>query len=627
MPREHLVHPSTLAAVERDILKRRTARPKTMQLLAHRARTALGGYMGVLNFLVLMATFSPALAAIQLQPVLTGLSSPLYVTSARDGTNRLFIVEQPGRIKVLQPGATVTTVFLDITGKVLSPQNSEQGLLGLTFHPQYAMNRRFFVNYTRQPDGATVVAEYQASAANPNVADPTEMQLIVISQPFANHNGGMIEFGPDGFLYIGMGDGGDANDPGNRAQNINDLLGKMLRIDVDVPSGAVPYSSPPTNPFFGATPGQDEIFATGLRNPFRFSFDRTTGQLYAGDVGQGAREEIDIITLGGNYGWRVFEGTLCTNNDPGLCNPANFVPPIAEYTTHNLGRCAIIGGYVYRGARSTLSTGAYVFGDLCTGEILQLFPATSVGTQTVLLNTALVSVLSSFGEDEAGEMYVVGLGGTVDRLTSTPPPPPCTYTFSVASQNVLAAGGSNSVSMSTAGDCAWLAASHVSWITITGGRSGTGGGTIAFNVAANTSTISREGTITAGGQTLTVIQGPGVTIIGSGDGCVIATATYGSPLAREVRVLREFRDRYLLPYAPGRLLVTTYYLLSPPLARTIAASETLQAVSRSTLLPVIWWVRLALVSPVLAIGSAGGVALGSLALGLALARVLRRGKR
>ena len=166
----------------------------------------------------------------------------------------------------------------------------------------------------------------------------------------------MVEFGPDGFLYIGMGDGGSANDPDNRAQNINELLGKMLRIDVDRANGAVPYSSPSDNPFIGATPGRDEIYAVGLRNPFRFSFDRVTGLLYAGDVGQGAREEVDIITRGDNYGWRVFEGTLCTNNDPTLCNPVNFIPPIAEYD-HSLGRCSIIGGHVYRGTAGALPAG------------------------------------------------------------------------------------------------------------------------------------------------------------------------------------------------------------------------------------------------------------------------------
>jgi glucose/arabinose dehydrogenase len=362
--------------------------------------------------------FSGAAAAIRLEPVLVGLSNPLYLTHARDGTNRLFVVEQAGRILVLRPGAPTATVFLDITPRVLS--GGERGLLGLTFHPDHASNRRFFVNYTREPDGATVIAEYQASAANPDVAETAETALLVIPQPFSNHNGGMIEFGPDGFLYIGMGDGGSGNDPDNRAQDIDDLLGKILRIDIDTPSPPAPYSSPPTNPFFGATPGRDEIFAVGLRNPFRFSFDRQTGDLIAGDVGQNEREEVDLVTLGANLGWRVFEGTRCTGNDPALCSVLGFTDPIAEYD-HGGGRCSITGGYVYRGARGALPAGAYVYGDFCTGEIFQLQPVASAAPQNLLLDTTLS--IASFGEDEAGEIYVVGLGGTVHRIAAVPPAP------------------------------------------------------------------------------------------------------------------------------------------------------------------------------------------------------------
>jgi glucose/arabinose dehydrogenase len=346
---------------------------------------------------------------IVLELVAGGLSSPLYVTSAHDSTNRLFIVEQTGRIKVLAANAGTPTVFLDITSRVRA--GGEQGLLGLAFHPQFETNRRFFVNYTRRPDGATVIAEYRASASNPNTADSSETMLLTIAQPFANHNGGMIEFGPDGLLYIGMGDGGSANDPDNRAQNINDLLGKMLRIDVDNSTGGLPYASPSSNPFFGPTAGRDEIYATGLRNPFRFSFDRLTGQLWAADVGQGQREEIDIITRGGNYGWRVFEGARCTGNDPQLCNTLNAVGPVAEYN-HTNGRCSITGGYVYRGAKSGLPLGSYVFGDFCTGEMFLL----NNGAQTLLLDTQMS--ISSFGEDEAGEVYVVDLSGSVHRIVN-----------------------------------------------------------------------------------------------------------------------------------------------------------------------------------------------------------------
>ena len=350
---------------------------------------------------------------IVLEPVLTELEAPLYLTHARDGTNRLFVVEQAGVIKVRRPGAPVPSLFLDIRFRVLA--GGERGLLGLAFHPGYAQNGRFFVNYTRQPDGATVIAEYHASAADPDVAALDEVPLLVIPQPFANHNGGMIEFGPDGLLYIGMGDGGDAFDPGNRAQDPTTLLGKMLRIDVDASVGMPPfYGSPPTNPFGGSNPGRDEIFAVGLRNPWRFSFDRASGALWVGDVGQGQREEIDLVTVGGNYGWRVLEGTRCTGLAPGCADPV-FIPPIVEYA-HTNGRCSITGGYVYRGDASTLPAGAYVFADLCSGEV---FLHEDSDTR-VLLSTALT--IASFGEDESGEVYVVDLQGAVYRLVNLDAP-------------------------------------------------------------------------------------------------------------------------------------------------------------------------------------------------------------
>ncbi|HJQ24715.1 MAG TPA: PQQ-dependent sugar dehydrogenase [Blastocatellia bacterium] len=352
-------------------------------------------------------------ATAQLVSVLSGLSAPLYVTSAHDGSNRLFIVEQAGRIKVLQPGATTPTIFLDISAKVLS--GGEQGLLGLAFHPQFATNHRFYVDYTRRPDGATVIAEYQVTS-NGNIAAATEKTLLVIPQPFANHNGGMVEFGPDGDLYIGMGDGGSGNDPGNRAQNLNELLGKILRIDVDHTSGSQGYSAPVDNPFFGSTAGRDEIYAYGLRNPWRFSFDRATGELYVADVGQSAREEVDIVRRGRNYGWRIFEGTLCSGNDAALCAVVQAEPPIAEYG-HSNGRCSITGGYVYRGTRGSLPAGAYVYGDYCSGEIFLL-----QGSQTTLLEDTALHI-TSFGEDEAGEVYVVAQEGTIYRFGSDSPTP------------------------------------------------------------------------------------------------------------------------------------------------------------------------------------------------------------
>jgi glucose/arabinose dehydrogenase len=251
-----------------------------------------------------------------------------------------------------------------------------------------------------------VIAQFLASRS---AADPTsEIQLLVVPQPFANHNGGMVEFGPDGLLYIALGDGGSGNDPGNRAQNPEELLGKVLRIDVDRSSGGRPYAAPASNPFAGGQ-GRDEIFALGFRNPFRFSFDRATGDLWAGDVGQSAVEEVSVVTVGGNYGWRVFEGSRCTNLGPASCATPGFTPPVTEYRRSG-GRCAVTGGYVYRGRAGTLPPGTYVFGDFCSGEVF-LFDG---GGQRVLLDTPLS--LASFGEDEAGELYVVGLGGTVHRL-------------------------------------------------------------------------------------------------------------------------------------------------------------------------------------------------------------------
>ncbi len=376
--------------------------------------------------------------ALQLDPFLSGLQAPTFITSARDSSNRLFILEQPGRIRVLQPGSRTTTVFLDITARVLS--GGERGLLGLAFHPQYKTNRRFFVNYTRRTDGATVIAEYKVSATDANVAETEEKVLLTIAQPFANHNGGMLAFGKDGYLYIGMGDGGSANDPGNRAQNIEELLGKILRIDVDNANGSVPYSSPSTNPFFGSTPGRDEIYALGLRNPWRFSFDRQTDELYCGDVGQGIVEEIDIIRLGGNYGWRVLEGTRCTNLGPGSCNDSKFTPPIYEYQ-HVGSNCSgsVTGGYVYRGAAGTLTPGAYIFADYCFGTI---YVRENGQVRTVF---DLSFGITSFGEDEAGELYACSDNGNIYRLINSALSnvSAANYLPSLAPESIVAAFGTS----------------------------------------------------------------------------------------------------------------------------------------------------------------------------------------
>jgi hypothetical protein len=376
----------------------------------------------------------------------------------------------------------------------------ERGLLGLAFHPQYSSNGRFFVFYTRTGDGAIIVAEYRVSA-NPDIASSSETVLLTIPHPNnANHNGGMLAFGPDTFLYIGVGDGGSANDPPNNAQNTNALLGKILRINVDQPDpvARTPYSSPSDNPFVNI-PGRDEIFALGLRNPWRFSFDRLTGQPWVGDVGQ-SRDEVNTPLLnGGNYGWRVFEGFLCTNLDPSLCIRSNYVFPLFDYS-HMNGRCSLTGGYVYRGSLEALESGTYVFGDNCSGEIF-----TWDGAQSVLLDTAMR--IASFGEDEQGELYVVDLGGSISRIAAE-----CTGTLSPANQAFGVAGGPGGVSVTVAEGCEWTATSNVSWIRLTSGSRGNGNGLVQYTVDVNTSSMSRITTMTIAGQTFDINQsGPGTT--------------------------------------------------------------------------------------------------------------------
>lgn len=362
------------------------------------------------------AAIGQSAPAIRLLPFIsTGLTSPVFMTSARDGSNRLFIVQQGGIIKVLQPGSTTPTDFLNITSRVRS--GGERGLLGLAFHPQYSTNRRFFVYYTRQPDGAIQIAEYQTSATDANVADTTEKIIISILHPtFGNHNGGTVAFGPDGYLYAGPGDGGSGNDPQQNAQNVERLLGKIIRLDIDnVSAGQVPqYNIPPSNPFAGDARGADEIYAIGMRNPYRFSFDRGgTQQLWAADVGQGLIEEVDIITLGANYGWRVYEGTQCTNLELNACEGGllaiNHTPPIFQYN-HTNGRCSVTGGYVYRGPQGNLPAASYVYADYCSGEIFLW----NGSQQSVLLDTSRLIV--AFAEDEVGEIYMISQSGTTGAI-------------------------------------------------------------------------------------------------------------------------------------------------------------------------------------------------------------------
>jgi glucose/arabinose dehydrogenase len=342
-------------------------------------------------------------AAIALQLVTKDLNQPVYVTHAGDGSGRLFVVEKAGTIALLRDGKPAAAPFLDITSLVNSDGN-EQGLLGLAFHPQYAKNGRFFVYYTAR-NGDDTLARYQVSG-DPDHADPaTGTVLFAVPDPAPNHNGGMLAFGPDGYLYAGLGDGGSAGDPWDNGQSRNALLGKLLRLDVD---NGEPYSIPADNPWPSSADARGEIWAYGLRNPWRFSFDRANGDLYIGDVGQNAYEEIDVQRAGGkgglNYGWNTREGLHCYRSQS--CDTAGFVDPVAEYD-HGEG-CSITGGYVYRGKAFPSLQGRYIFGDYCSGTIWSLQENGGAWERRKLLDSRLS--ISSFGEDEAGELYLTSLG-------------------------------------------------------------------------------------------------------------------------------------------------------------------------------------------------------------------------
>ena len=358
-----------------------------------------------------------ALAAgqLDLQLVATGLSSPVGVTNAGDGSGRLFVVERSGRIRVVLNGKLQAATFLDITDRVLA--GGERGLLGLAFHPDFAANRFLYVYYTGA-DGDLVVSRFTANIGLATANSATEMFLMRIEHSSqSNHNGGQLAFRSDGHLYIGTGDGGGSGDPDDNGQSTSSLLGKILRIDVDG-SGAgsfANYAIPGTNPFVGG-PELEEIWAYGLRNPWRFSFDRATGALWIGDVGQGSWEEIDreaLADLGGhNYGWNVMEGAHCYAS--GTCGQTGLTLPIAEYS-HSLG-CSVTGGFVYRGLTQPDLVGQYVFADYCSGRIWTI-PAggtASAERRQVSLN------ISSFGESEGGELYATHLGGALYRVVAPP---------------------------------------------------------------------------------------------------------------------------------------------------------------------------------------------------------------
>jgi glucose/arabinose dehydrogenase len=440
-------------------------------------------------------------------PGATGLADPVDLVNAGDGSGRLFIVQQGGQILVYENGQVLGTPFLSIGSLVVS--GGEQGLLGLAFHPNYPATPYLFVDYTcrvtgSQPEclstGDTIIARYQVSA-NPEVADPASRRVMLeIPQPFVNHNAGDLKFGPDGYLYIPMGDGGSANDPNCNAQRDDSLLGKLLRIDVSQNVNTPPYYGiPPTNPYIGPGDPRDEVFARGLRNPFRFSFDRQTGDMFIGDVGQNAIEEVDFVAAGtgaaANYGWKIMEGTQCTGNSGGCpggvppCNSPAFTGPILEYD-HNSGDCAIIGGYRYRGSANPSLAGLYLYSDNCTGTIrggTEGPPGT--WTESVLLPSG--PPISAFGEDESGELYVTALDGTVYRIM---PDAPASLSVNDVTQ---AEGNAGTTSAVFTVSLDYSAGQTVSVQYATGGGTATPGtdytpvsGTLTFSPTATARTVA-----------------------------------------------------------------------------------------------------------------------------------------
>jgi glucose/arabinose dehydrogenase len=347
--------------------------------------------------------------SINLVPVVSGFNRPVYLTHA--GDERLFVVEQDGTIRIVQDGALLPQPFLNIDPLVGSGE-SEQGLLSVAFHPNYGENGRFFVYYT-DTDGDTVVARYQVSDDDPNQANPdSALVLLTQSQPYGNHNGGLLKFGPDGYLYVGLGDGGYANDPLLAGQDTATLLGKLLRLDVDFNESG--YAIPANNPFVNDEAARNEIWAYGLRNPWRFSFDRLTGDLYIADVGQNIWEEVHFQPAnspgGENYGWNIMEGAHCFQAES--CDETGLEQPIVEHQ-HGTGDCSITGGYVYRGQQFLSLYGNYFYGDYCSGNMWSLLrqpDGTWVNNQVFGLRGLFIS---SFGEDVNGELYLLSYGDGV----------------------------------------------------------------------------------------------------------------------------------------------------------------------------------------------------------------------
>ncbi|MDZ4769455.1 MAG: PQQ-dependent sugar dehydrogenase [Chloroflexota bacterium] len=378
----------------------------------------MSAFVGTAQDSTVLRDAAPDPNAASLVEVADGFTRPIYLTHAGDDSARLFVVEQGGKIWILDQDTRLDQPFLDISDQIsqeaVNVQGyTERGLLGLAFHPQYAENGLFFVNYTDDNAGTTIVARYNVSTDDANRADPSSaVEIMRVEQPFPNHNGGHIAFGADGYLYISFGDGGSGGDPFDNGQDLTTLLGSIARIDIDVPDGEG-YAVPADNPFVGRADASPEIWVYGVRNVWRFSFDAATGDLYAADVGQNAWEEVNFIPAGQggvNLGWNVYEGT---HPFSGAAGSADMVMPIAEYS-HTLG-ISVTGGYVYRGDAIPDWQGAYLYGDFGSGIMWSAYrDSAGEWADTLLLDTG--HSISSFGEDQAGELYLVDYSGSVYRF-------------------------------------------------------------------------------------------------------------------------------------------------------------------------------------------------------------------
>ncbi len=358
----------------------------------------------------------PKKPAFTVEPAFPNISFPrmVHLTYPDDGTERLFLTLQPGRVMVLrnEPNASSPKTFLDIRSRV-NDRGNEEGLLGLAFDPQYRSNGYFYVYYSASPPRRSVLSRFSVSPDDPDRADPNSESIVLeVPQPYSNHNGGQILFGPDGYLYLGLGDGGRGGDPHGNGQDTSTLLGSILRIDVSAAAAEASYLIPSDNPFVGrGETFREEIWAYGLRNPWRFTFDAETGDMWTADVGQNRLEEIDVIEPGRNYGWNVMEGSRCYRTQ--TCNTEELELPIAEYG--RTGGCSVTGGYVYRGSRLPSLQGAYIYGDFCSGKIWALWQQDGHVTENRLLIDSELTI-SSFGEDRDRELYILSFTGQIYRL-------------------------------------------------------------------------------------------------------------------------------------------------------------------------------------------------------------------